>query len=92
MQQFGERPGDHDAAAALTGRAMFAPGLWHRITLAIGVVTLGLGVAGVWVGSNETLLAAFMAGIVITWALAELLHLHILEPARTTSRRVPLAG
>ncbi len=67
------------AAAALTGPAMFAPGLWHRITLAIGIVTLALGIATVWVATSEVLLAAFMAGIAVTFALAEVVHAE--EPA-----------
>ena len=79
------------AAAAMTGRAMFAPGLWHRITLAVGIVTLGLGVAAIWAEWSEALLAGFMAGIVITYVLAELLHLRVLEPASAT-RPVPLHG
>ena len=67
------------AAAALAGRAILAGGVWHRVTLAIGVVTLGFGVAAVWVGSSGVLLALFTAGIVVTWALAELIHMRALE-------------
>lgn len=62
------------AAAAMAGEAILASGLWHRITLAVGVVTFGLGVATVWVETNEVLLAAFMAGIAVTYALAEFVH------------------
>jgi len=76
------------AAAALTGRALLALGVLHRVTLVIGAVTFGLGVAAVMVGSSEALLAAFMAGIVVTWALAELIHTGSLE--RTVrARQVP---
>lgn len=62
------------AAAALAGSAIFAAGLWHRITLVVGVITFGLGVATVWVETNEVLLAAFMAGIAVTYTLAEFVH------------------
>jgi hypothetical protein len=62
------------AAAALAGSAILAGGLWHRITLVVGVITFGLGVATVWVETNEVLLAAFMAGIAVTYALAEFVH------------------
>ncbi len=76
------------AAAALAGRAILADGVWHRVTLVIGVVTLGFGVAAVWVGSSGWLLATFMAGIVVTWALAELIHTRSLE-ASVTAQPVP---
>lgn len=72
------------AAAALAGSAVFAAGLWHRITLAVGTVTLALGIATVWAETNEVLLAAFMAGIAVTYALAELVHVE--EPAARTGR------
>ena len=62
------------AAAALAGSAILVGGLWHPITLVVGVITFGLGVATVWVETNEVLLAAFMAGIAVTYALAEFAH------------------
>lgn len=62
------------AAAALAGSAIFTGGLWHRITLVVGVVTLGLGASTLWVGTNGLLLAAFMTGIAVTYALAEFVH------------------
>jgi hypothetical protein len=67
------------AAAALAGSAILAPGRWHRITLVVGTITLGLGVATVWVETIELLLAAFMSGIAVTYALAEVVHAE--EPA-----------
>jgi hypothetical protein len=73
------------AAAALAGSAVFAAGLWHRITLAVGTVTLALGIATVWVETSETLLAAFMIGIAVTYTLAELVHVE--EPAATHTGR-----
>ncbi len=73
------------AAAAMAGSAVFAAGLWHRITLAVGIVTLALGIATVWVETNEVLLAAFMAGIAVTYALAELVHVE--EPTAARSGR-----
>jgi len=77
------------AAAALTGSTMFAAGLWHRITLAVGVITLGLGIATVWVETSELLLAAFMAGIAITYALAEFVHVQ--EPVEAPGTHGQLA-
>ena len=73
-------------AAAFAGRAMFAPGMWHRVTLAIGVLTFVLGVAAVWVETSELLLAMFMIGIVVTWVLAELIHTRALEPVEAPGR------
>jgi hypothetical protein len=43
-----------------------------------------LGVATVWVETNEVLLAAFMAGIAVTYALAEFVHVQ--EPAAVSDR------
>ncbi|MGS0688058.1 hypothetical protein ACVBEQ_23360 [Nakamurella sp. GG22] len=64
-------------AAAMAGHAVFASGLWHRIALCAGVVTLGVGIAAVWFEGNDMLLAAFMAGIVVTYGLAEMLYLQL---------------
>lgn len=76
------------AAAALAGSAILAGGLWHRITLVVGVVTFGLGVATVWVETNEVLLAAFMAGIAVTYALAEFVHMNEPAAASVTPERL----
>jgi hypothetical protein len=64
-------------AAAMAGQAIFASGLWHRIALSAGVVTLGVGIAAVWFEGNDILLAVFMAGIVVTYGLAEMLYLQL---------------
>jgi hypothetical protein len=74
------------AAAAFAGRVMFAPGVWHRVTLVIGVITLVVGVAAFWVATSELLLAMFMIGIVVTWALAELVHTRDMEPVSAAGR------
>ena len=76
------------AAAALAGSAILARGLWHRITLVVGVITLGLGIATVWVETNQVLLAAFMAGIAVTYALAEFVHTREPVPASVTPRHL----
>jgi hypothetical protein len=60
------------AAAAVVGRAAFAPGPAHRAALTSGVVALALGIATVWVETNEALLAVFIAAIVLTWVLGEI--------------------
>ncbi|GAA4733907.1 hypothetical protein GCM10023328_11890 [Modestobacter marinus] len=60
------------AAALVAGRDAFAPGPRHRAALAAGVVALGLGIAALWAETDETLLALFMAAVVVTWALGEL--------------------
>ncbi|MCZ2839164.1 hypothetical protein [Modestobacter sp. VKM Ac-2985] len=60
------------AAVLVAGRDVFAAGPRHRAALASGVVALALGIAALWAETNETLLAAFMAAIVVTWALGEL--------------------
>ena len=76
------------AAAALAGSAILAPGRWHRITLVVGVITLGLGIATVWVETNQVLLAAFMAGIAVTYALAECVHVQEPDRASVTPGRL----
>jgi hypothetical protein len=58
-------------AALLAGRAAFDHGVVHRTALATGVVAFALGIATVWVGTSEVLLACFIGAIVITWALGE---------------------
>ena len=77
------------AAVGLAGSAVFAGGVWHRITLVVGVITLGLGVATVWAETNEVLLAAFMAGIAVTFALAEVVHVEEPVAATQTHGRLP---
>jgi hypothetical protein len=63
-------------------------GVLHRVTLVIGVLTFGLGEAAVLIGSSEALLAAFVAGNVVTWALAELIHTGSME-GTVRARQVP---
>jgi hypothetical protein len=58
-------------AVLLVGRAAFQRDIPHRVALTSGVVALALGVATIWAETSETLLACFMAAIVVTWALGE---------------------
>ena len=60
------------------------------LVAAIGVITLGLGIATVWVETNEVLLAAFMAGVAVTYALAEFVHVEEPAPADVTSSHLAL--
>jgi hypothetical protein len=62
------------AAALVPGRAAFDPEPLHRVALGTGVVALALGVATVWSGTSETLLAVFIVAIVGTWILGETAH------------------
>ena len=62
------------AAAAVAGRAALDPDPMHRAALASGVVALALGLAALWNGTNEALLALFIVAIVVTWALGEIAH------------------
>lgn len=59
-------------AAAVVGRAAFAPGPAHRAALASGVVALVLGIATVWAETSEALLAVFIGAVVLTWVLGEI--------------------
>ena len=74
------------AAALVAVRAIFKPDPIHRTALGAGVVALVLGVATVWAETSETLLAAFIVAIVVTWVLGEAAHLR----GPVTARR-PLA-
>ncbi|MCZ2812087.1 hypothetical protein O2W15_11640 [Modestobacter sp. VKM Ac-2979] len=60
------------AAVLVASRDVFAPGLRHRAALVSGLVALALGIAALWAETSETLLASFMAAIVVTWCLGEL--------------------
>jgi hypothetical protein len=60
------------AAAAVVGRAAFDPGPAHRAALTSGLAALALGIATVWVETNETLLALFIAAIALTWMFGEI--------------------
>ena len=71
------------------GRRFSPEASGHRITLVVGIITFGLGVATVWVETSELLLAAFMAGIAVTYALAELVHVE--EPVEAPVTRGQLA-
>ena len=71
------------AAAALAFRQWFAPGFLQRTALLAGVATLGLGVAALWT-ENGILLATFLGGIVVTWALGELIHVRAHPTAHHT--------
>ena len=62
------------AAAAVAGRAAFDAEPISRAALGTGVVALALGIAAVWVGTSEALLAVFIGAIVVTWALGETAH------------------
>ncbi|MGY1669810.1 hypothetical protein [Geodermatophilus sp. SYSU D00710] len=77
------------AAVAVTGRAAFAPGSpVHRAALTTGVVALALGIATVWSGTSEALLAVFIAAVVVTWALGEVAATRTTEhTARPLARR-----
>ena len=63
------------AAAAVIGRAAFS-GTWGRAAAVVGGLTGALGIVTViWAGLgplSAILLAVFIGGIVVTWALAEL--------------------
>ncbi|WP_345414530.1 hypothetical protein [Pseudonocardia xishanensis] len=79
------------AAAALAFRQWFAPGPMQRTALLAGAATLGLGVAALWT-ENEILLATFLGGIVVTWALGELIHVRAHPKAHPTPTGPTAAG
>ena len=62
------------AAAVVVGRAVFDPAPLSRAALAVGGFALVTGIATVWVGTSEGLLAGFIGLIVATWALGELAY------------------
>ena len=63
------------AAALVVGRAGFA-GTWGRTAAVLGGLTGAVGLATlIWAEEgtlSEVLLAVFIGGIIVTWALAEL--------------------
>jgi hypothetical protein len=50
-------------------------------------VTLGLGIAALWVETNEALLAAFIVAIVALWGIETLFHAGAFT-GRDVSRRI----
>jgi len=76
------------AAALVAGRAAFDPEPVHRAALGTGVVALALGVATVWVGTSETLLAVFIVAVVGTWILGETAYARGSVPAGRPMARV----
>ena len=62
------------AAAAVIGRAVFDPDPLSRAALVCGVITLITGVASIWVGTSDGLLAVFIGLIAATWSLGELAY------------------
>lgn len=61
-------------AFAIVGRSALGSGALTWAGVAIGIAAIGLGVAAVWAESNELLLGAFIATIVVLWALETLSH------------------
>ena len=59
------------AAALVAGRGGLGSTTVHRAAQASGLAALVLGIAALWVGTSEVLLALFVVAIVVTWALAE---------------------
>lgn len=61
-------------AFAIVGRSALGTGALMWTGVAIGIASIGLGVAAVWAETNEVLLGAFIATIVVLWALETLSH------------------
>jgi hypothetical protein len=73
-------------AVVVAGRAALRRDPAHRTAAAAGLLTAGLGVAAVWAEDSQVLLAAFMIGIGVTWAAAELAaHLSVAGGHRSDS-------
>lgn len=62
------------AAAIVVGRAALDSAALSRAASATGGLALVAGIAAVWVGTSEGLLAACIGLIVLTWVLGELAY------------------
>lgn len=70
-------------AFAAFGREAFGTGTYERVMVALGVLTLGFGVAALIAETMWALLVPAMAGLVLMWALALMHDAGYVAPAQT---------